>query len=294
MADIDHLPVQIVHFGYGLICRSHHLHRAICGQSVQVFFQILHSHLQVRLILPNAMDGKQSLHRRISHQLPVQNLLAVKCLIILFRRSLNTVIIRLISLNHHSSLLLSSSGSPGRLGKKLKSTLSCRVIVHMEGQISCHYPHQCYIWKIMPFYNHLCSHQDVRLLIGKGCKNLHMPVLLSGGIRIHPQNTSFRKNALYLLAHLLGTHLKTPDKRRTTLGTYRWIGSRITTVMADKPLCLRSLSVESKRYITVGTAGHISAGPTCHKTCIPSPVQKQHHLLISIQTLLHPLHKSAA
>ena len=79
----------------------------------------------------------------------------------------DAVVFRLISLDHHLTRLISPAGAPGRLGQQLKRPLPGTVIILVQRQIRCQNTDQRYIRKIMPFHDHLGSHQNIRPFISK-------------------------------------------------------------------------------------------------------------------------------
>ena len=65
----------------------------------------------------------------------------------------------------------------------------------------------------MPFYNHLRSHQNIRLLIGKGRQNFLIAIFVAGRIKIHTQYPCLWKTFLDDFLNFLRSRLKSSDIR---------------------------------------------------------------------------------
>ncbi len=96
------------------------------------------------------------------------HLLLVKALIILGRRTDDTVVLRAVGLDQHLPRRLISSGPACRLGQKLKSPLPAPEIRGLQGEVCRQNPNQRHIGKIMALHDHLGADEDIRLPMGKG------------------------------------------------------------------------------------------------------------------------------
>ena len=131
--------------------------------------------------------------RRISHERPVGYLFLVKSHVIVFRSGFNTVMVRMVGLDHSLARPLSSSGPARSLHQQLHRPFPAPEIRLIQGKIRRDYAHQCHIRKIMSFHDHLCSDQDVRLMRGKRRKDRVIASLCTGRIQIHPEDPASRK-----------------------------------------------------------------------------------------------------
>ena len=228
--------------------------------------------------------------RRILHHTPKFQLFFKKRRIILGCRRLNAVVIGAIGLNHRGSRPAAPARPARRLHQKLKGPLCRPVITPVEGQIRRQHANQRHAGEIMSFYNHLGTHQNIRLSFGKCLQNLFVATLLPGGIEIHAENPRSRKCFPCRLCHLLGSRPEGSDISRSTGGTFLRRGRLVSAVMADHP----ASSMKGQRHIAMWTFYHMSAGSARNKARIAPPIQEKHDLLTLFQTILHKLLQTGA
>ena len=151
--------------------------------------------------------------RRIIHQFPVAHLFLIESFIVLYSRCLDTVMIRMIGLDHSLPRLFSSSASSHCLAQKLKSPFPASVIIRIQGKICSDHSHQGHIREIMSFYDHLGSDQNICFMSGKRRQDLLITSLVSGSVKIHSQGSHSWKCVLHYFLNLLGTGFKSADIR---------------------------------------------------------------------------------
>src|SRR5699024_2352463 len=142
----------------------------------------------------------------------------------------------------------------------------------------------------MALYDHLCPDENISLTFSKRRKDFFMVILFSGSICIHPQYPGSGKAFLHQALDLLCACPESSDVRGTAYRTLLNIHSLIAAVMADQP----AVSVGRQRHITVGTFHYMAAGTAGYKPAVSSPVQKQDHLLLSLQSFLDLSGKQSA
>ena len=87
----------------------------------------------------------------------------------------------------------------------------------------------------MSFDNHLCTNQNICLMIGKRRQNFFMPSLIASGIEIHPQHFGLWKTFLYNLFNFLCACFKSADIWGTTFWANLWHLPGIAAIMAYQP-----------------------------------------------------------
>ena len=169
--------------------------------------------------------------RRIIQKHTVTHLFLIECLIILHCRRLNTVMIRMIGLDHCLSRFFPPSSPADCLTEKLKGTFRTSIILCIQRKIRCYYSHECDIRKIMPLNDHLCSDQYICLMSSKSCKDLFIAALGSCCIKIHSESPDFWKIFPHYLLDLLCSCLKSANIRRSAHRAYPGFSCLISTVM---------------------------------------------------------------
>ena len=133
----------------------------------------------------------------------------------------------------------------------------------------------------MPLYDHLGSHKNIGLFIGKCRQNLFMPVLLPRSIHIHPQHSRLRKLGFHQLLDLLCPCPEFPDMAGAAFRADRRFAFLVPTIVANQ----LPVAVGRKRHIAVRAFDYMSAFPARDKSCISPAVQKQHDLLSLLQAI---------
>ena len=150
-------------------------------------------------------------------------------------------------------------------------------MIHIQGQIRCQYPHQCYIFKIQPLCHHLGTNKDRYFFLVKLSQN--RLVACTHRIRIHPQQRRFRKQRPQLLLHPLGTKTDVPQRRsafRTILR--RTLG--IPTIMTHQAVIG---AVIRQIHAASGTLRHKAAIGAQQLAAAATAVEKQNALLTALQ-----------
>ena len=161
---MEHLAVYILHFSYGCRCRTNHVKFFFRTYPADKNFYIIHGFFQKFFILAGAKNCHHMCCGRIIHQHPIAHFFFIKFAVILSRCCLNTVVLRLICLDHSTSWLRSAACTSNSLGQQLKRPLSAVIIIHIQGKICCDHSNQCHIRKVMSFDDHLRSHQNIRFM----------------------------------------------------------------------------------------------------------------------------------
>ena len=124
--------------------------------------------------------------------------------------------LRRICLDYNLSRFFSPSCTSCGLRKKLKGSLCPMKIIDMQRHVCRKYTDQRHIGKVVSFYNHLGTDQNIRFLICKGLKNFLKGILTSSGIKIHSQNPGLRELFLNQFFYSLCSCLKSTDIFRAT------------------------------------------------------------------------------
>ena len=122
----------------------------------------------------------------------------------------------------------------------------------------------------MSLYNHLRTNENICFPCRKGRQHLFMSTFVFCGICIHAENSGIREAFLQQRFYLLRSCLKSSNIRRAAGRTGFYLWYLIAAVMTNH----LSVSVSSKRNITMGTFHYITARPATDKACISSPVEE--------------------
>ncbi len=142
----------------------------------------------------------------------------------------------------------------------------------------------------MAFDNHLGSHQDVRLSVGKLFQNLPVSALPAGCIRIHPKNTDPRKFSGNHLRQALRSGSESRKVGRLTGRASVRQFYLIPAVVAHQPVS----AVQGQRDIAVRTPHRLPAGTAGYEGGKSPAVDEKHDLLPSPETVCHSLTERAA
>ena len=129
---MEHLAVNIFYFSYRCRRRADHVKLLFRTYPADKNFYIIHGFFEKFLILAGAKNCHHMSCRRIIQKHPVHHLFFIKFLIVLNGCCLNTVVLRLIRLYHRMPRLISSAGTPNRLGKELKCPFPAVIIIHVQ------------------------------------------------------------------------------------------------------------------------------------------------------------------
>ena len=167
MFQVDDLVVDIVDLPDGCIGRTDHVKVVFFPDPFYESSEIIHALAQKFLIFSRSKDRQHMCRRRIIHQKTVAHLLAVKSFIILGCRGLDTVMFRMVCLDHCLSRLIAPSRPSNCLSQKLKCPLCTAIIGRIQRKVSRHCTNQSHIRKVVSLDDHLGSHQDIRFMGGK-------------------------------------------------------------------------------------------------------------------------------
>ena len=176
-------------------------------------FYIVHGIFQKFFILAGAKNSHHMGCRRIVQKHPIPHFFFIKFLIILNSRSLDTVMLRLICLDHRLPRAVPSAGTSNCLSQKLECTLPAVIVIHIQRKICCDHSYQGHIRKIMSLDDHLGPHQNICLMLCKRSQDLLIAVLGPCGIKIHSKYPGFREFFFNDLLDLLGSCLKSTNVR---------------------------------------------------------------------------------
>ena len=124
------------------------------------------------LIIRLQLDAQHMRRRRIQKERAVPHLFREEPLVVLGGRVLHSVILWLVGLDHDVSGHISPARSSRRLGQQLESPLRRPVIPCVQRHVRQQDPHKRDPREIVSLHDHLCSHKDVRLPVGKRGKDL--------------------------------------------------------------------------------------------------------------------------
>jgi hypothetical protein len=102
------------------------------------------------------------------------------------------------------SLLLSATGAPRYLGKKLKRSLTSTEVRNVKPHIAINDPHEGNVGKIVPLRDHLRSNQDVDLFRAHLVKHGGVVIDRFDGVSIELCDASCREKFRYLFKDPLG------------------------------------------------------------------------------------------
>jgi len=279
--EVEYFSIDVVYFSDPRTCGTDDLHRTFrirLTHSFCILFQIPASRFQMCLVFSACKHCQQIFHRRIPHQRTVPNLFLIKCRIILRGCRHHRVMFRTVCLDHSLSFFLTAPGSSDRLRQQLERPLSRPVIIAVKRHIRRQHSDQRHIREIVSFYDHLGSHQHIRLFVGECGEDLLMSVFFPGRIHIHAEHSRLGKAPLHDVLDLLGPRLKFSDMSGTAFRADIRLCLLMSAVMADH----FPAPVKRKRHVAVRTFYNIAALPTGNKSRIPSPVQKQHDLFMLV------------
>ena len=95
---------------------------------------------------------------RVTPQTPQTDLIVVEAVIVLLRRRQDHVVAGGVGLDHRPALLLPPSGPAHHLGEQGEGPLPRPDVVHIQGQVGGHHPHQGDVFKVQPLGYHLGAH----------------------------------------------------------------------------------------------------------------------------------------
>src|SRR5699024_5769143 len=290
MAHVEDTAVHVLEFRHSFRCMSDEYQILSLIYPLDIFSAVVHGLVQQLFFLSGASDSCHSCPWGIAHQRSVIHFLLVEPFIILGCCSLDTIIVRVIGLNHSLPGCSPSPGSSYCLKEQLECFLSCPVISAAQRKVRCQYAYQSYPWKIMAFYDHLCPNENVRLAISESRQNLFMIIFFSGSICVHPQDFRPGKTFPDQTFYLLCSCPESSYIRRSAYRALLHIHSLITAVMADQS----AVSMGSQGHVAVGTFHYMAAGTAAHKTAVSSSVQKKDDLLLFLQSFPYFFSKKTA
>ena len=128
--------------------------------------------------------------------------------IIMMCGTLNGIVGGIVCLNDHFAILAAAAASSHGLLQQIIGQLRTAIITAVQHSITIDNADQCHIFKIQALCDHLCSHENIRLMLTKGAQQFFMCVLFPCCICIHTDDFRVREFNLYKLLQLLRTKSK--------------------------------------------------------------------------------------
>ena len=219
---------------------------------------------------------------RIAPQAAQLDLPLIEAVVVLEGGAADHVVIGGEGLDDRSPLLLPPARPAHHLGEEGEGPLPRPEVVHIEGQVGGHHPHQGDVLKVQPLGHHLGAHQDGDPLFSEPLQQLLVGVGGGYGVRVHPQHLRPGEQVPQLLLHPLGAGADEVEQPPAG-GARRGQGLRKAAVVAHEPVVGR---VVGQLDGAPGALGHLPALPAGHHPAGPPAVEEQNSLLLPLEVVL--------
>ncbi len=213
---------------------------------------------------------------RVVH-LPAQfKLLLEESGVVLPLGHLDTIVGWVIGLNEHFSRQVAPSRPPGDLGEELEGTLGGPKIGEVQGEVCGQNTDQGNPGKVMPFGDHLGSHEEIHLSPSEPAKDFLVGPLAGGGVAVHADHRDLGQHLFDLSLQTLRSAAEEEEAGGGALGAaIGGIESVVAVMAAEGPV---------RQVVDQGDA---AVGAPVGKTAIPAkgkggktpPVQEEKGLL---------------
>ena len=143
----------------------------------------------------------------------------------------------------------------------------------------------------MPFCDHLCADEELRLAARKRAEHLLHRVFRTDGVRIHAKCNGLRKEIVQRFLHLLGADTEILDKRLSAGGATGWQGLDRAAEMTPQPVFALVIRHGDIAIVAEDDVSAVSAGD---EGGIAPSIDEQHRLLAFFEALAQILREFSA
>src|SRR5215216_4376526 len=211
--------------------------------------------------------------------LPVPKLLFVKRFIVLCARVSQSIVVRMISLNQHSSRPIATTSPPRNLRDELKRSFRRSEIRQRQPRINRNDTHQSHIRKVMSLRQHLRADKRIDASRAEVNQRLLKHFPSRRGVTIDSRDPQGREQKPEHLLELLCAFADVVDvflpARRASA---RHGFAMIAVVTDDHALA----AMVRERDVAVGTLNGLATRATKYKTRIPAAIEQNDRLLATL------------
>ena len=185
-------------------------------------------------------------------------------------------------LHDHFAFHLAPARASRHLRQQLKRPFPGAKIRLMQAQVGVNDADQCDVWKMETLRDHLGADEDVNLARAKIAQDSPVIVLAFERVGVHAPHARPRKQLRQCVLDLFRAESGVTNRRVAAF--HVWTKRRrlrlVTANVAEEPL---PGPVIGQRHAAIGALGHEAALWALQRRRVAAAIQKQHHLLASLQ-----------